>query len=353
MKYIVYQTINLINNYIYIGVHKTENPEVFDGYYGCGCSLSKHYYIEHPKTAFQLALRTYGVKNFRRTVLGVYDTLQEALDTESCLVTTEFISRSDTYNMALGGGSPKTYYPINQFDNTGKLVQKWDNMQEAAETLGVSHTSINNAKLYKGSCLGYFWSTEDHINPAEYSYHVGTKTYKYNELGKLIGEFASLTEAANSINTTEKAIYRAIQMKIKHHDCYWSFSLVEEFKPQKLKLKGKKLYVYSLNGEFIKELNFGKDVYQFFNITSYGCLKQALMQNKPYKNYQVFLEKPQVVAPKEPVIRSKRVGRYSLSGELLEEFDSIKDAVRHYGSGVSRVLNNRQEKTRGYIFKYL
>lgn len=41
MKYIVYLTKNLkskINgtNKIYIGVHKTENPEIFDGYIGCG-----------------------------------------------------------------------------------------------------------------------------------------------------------------------------------------------------------------------------------------------------------------------------------------------------------------------------
>ena len=35
MKYIVYQTINKINNKIYIEVHKTENPEVFDGYLEC------------------------------------------------------------------------------------------------------------------------------------------------------------------------------------------------------------------------------------------------------------------------------------------------------------------------------
>ena len=41
MKYIVYLTKNLkstINglNRIYIGVHKTENPNIFDGYLGCG-----------------------------------------------------------------------------------------------------------------------------------------------------------------------------------------------------------------------------------------------------------------------------------------------------------------------------
>lgn len=41
MKYIVYLTTNInssINgiNRIYIGVHQTKNPEIFDGYIGCG-----------------------------------------------------------------------------------------------------------------------------------------------------------------------------------------------------------------------------------------------------------------------------------------------------------------------------
>ena len=32
LKFIVYCTTNIVNNKIYIGVHKTENPDIFDGY---------------------------------------------------------------------------------------------------------------------------------------------------------------------------------------------------------------------------------------------------------------------------------------------------------------------------------
>ena len=41
MKYIVYITTNLVNKKIYIGVHKTENPEIFDGYLGDGVLVNK------------------------------------------------------------------------------------------------------------------------------------------------------------------------------------------------------------------------------------------------------------------------------------------------------------------------
>lgn len=35
LKYIVYVTVNLCNGKLYFGVHRT-NPDIFDGYIGCG-----------------------------------------------------------------------------------------------------------------------------------------------------------------------------------------------------------------------------------------------------------------------------------------------------------------------------
>ena len=66
MKYIVYKTTNLINNYIYIGVHKTQDPNIFDSYIGCGVYINKPYTYEKAKTKFQQAVKEFGTSNFRR-----------------------------------------------------------------------------------------------------------------------------------------------------------------------------------------------------------------------------------------------------------------------------------------------
>ena len=42
MIWIVYKTTCKINNKIYVGVHKTETDEIFDGYYGNGIQFPRH-----------------------------------------------------------------------------------------------------------------------------------------------------------------------------------------------------------------------------------------------------------------------------------------------------------------------
>ena len=103
IKYIVYQTVNLVNGKIYIGVHKTHTPEKFDGYLGCDVDINRPQTFKHPKQPFQFAVVKYGFKNFRRTTLQEFDTAEEAYTLEKQLVNEEFIKRKDTYNVCLGG----------------------------------------------------------------------------------------------------------------------------------------------------------------------------------------------------------------------------------------------------------
>jgi hypothetical protein len=90
MKYIVYKTTCLKNNKIYIGQHKTEDPEIFDDYYGSGVALLS-------------ALKLYGYDNFKRETLFIYDDLKSALAKEAEIVNLEFLKRKDVYNLCEGG----------------------------------------------------------------------------------------------------------------------------------------------------------------------------------------------------------------------------------------------------------
>ena len=148
MKYIVYKTTNLINNYIYIGVHKTNNPEIFDGYLGNGINIKIPYSYKYSKTKFQQAVGEFGIKNFKRETLGIYDTFEEASEVEKLLVNENFLKREDVYNMLLGGYSEKPYMVNYRFNHKGEFIQKYNSYEEAALDLGVSASSIRRAVIY-------------------------------------------------------------------------------------------------------------------------------------------------------------------------------------------------------------
>ena len=125
MKYIVYQTTNIKNNKIYIGVHKCENSEIFDSYIGCGIKINNPSSYMNPTTPLQAAVKKYGTSSFKRITLRVFDNLEDAFNLEKELVTTEFIKRSDTYNAKLGGTGGASYFTkINQFDLAGKFLKQ-------------------------------------------------------------------------------------------------------------------------------------------------------------------------------------------------------------------------------------
>lgn len=85
----VYQTTNLVNNKIYVGVHSTDNLD--DGYLGSG------YYLKR-------AIEKYGKNNFSRSILYKAESPKDAWSKEAEIVDEYFVKRRDTYNVALGGG---------------------------------------------------------------------------------------------------------------------------------------------------------------------------------------------------------------------------------------------------------
>lgn len=90
----LYQTKNLINGKTYVGRHSTNNLE--DGYLGSGKLLKR-------------AISKYGRDNFRKIIMDYFDTYDELVQEEVFIVTIDYCSNDDNYNIVEGGTNPIMY----------------------------------------------------------------------------------------------------------------------------------------------------------------------------------------------------------------------------------------------------
>jgi hypothetical protein len=136
-KYTVYCTTNLITHEIYIGVHKTLNPN--DEYLGSGVRLNS-------------AIKKYGKHNFKKDVLYIFDKAEAAYLKEKELVNEDFVSQSNTYNLKIGGKGGWDHFTDYQSRNE-KIAQNRDySSKDLRNKLSKAATKHN---LQRGSlCFG-------------------------------------------------------------------------------------------------------------------------------------------------------------------------------------------------------
>ena len=88
MLYTIYKITNLLNGKIYIGKHQTKNLD--DNYFGSGKNICS-------------SICKYGVENFRKEILFIFDNEKEMNAKEEELVTDEFVLEDTNYNLCPGG----------------------------------------------------------------------------------------------------------------------------------------------------------------------------------------------------------------------------------------------------------
>ena len=109
MFYYLYKITNLVNNKVYIGVHKTTNMD--DGYMGSGKIIKQ-------------AIKKYGLSNFRKEILEKFDNCESMLNRESEIVNEEFLSMDNVYNVKLGGSGGFDYINKNKLNLTKEILEK-------------------------------------------------------------------------------------------------------------------------------------------------------------------------------------------------------------------------------------
>lgn len=88
--YIIYKITDIINNMVYIGQHATN--DLNDNYMGSG-------------TILRAAQLKYGMHNFKKQILKVFDNEYDMDRYEQMIVNKDFINSNRTYNIVLGGKS--------------------------------------------------------------------------------------------------------------------------------------------------------------------------------------------------------------------------------------------------------
>lgn len=128
---LIYKTINLVNNKIYVGKHTQYGTSAFDGYLGSGILISK-------------AIMKYGKENFRRDNLEFYETEELAFEKEEFWV--EQLSATNLeigYNISSGGNGW----------NSKDFQKKWDDPIWKKERLRFLQEMINRIEVNEKMCV--------------------------------------------------------------------------------------------------------------------------------------------------------------------------------------------------------
>lgn len=360
-KYIVYCTTNLINNKIYIGVHKTDNPDEFDGYIGCGVYITQPHTYKYSKTYFQTAVNKYGVKNFKRIILATFNSEEEAYLLEEEIVNIQFLERSDVYNMIIGGNNIGEYNKtiVYQYDLTGNYITNFTSFLDAALSINRDYTLISYAVRKKCKAGNFFWSTDKLDKLDLTNYNIGTNqrkiVYQYNKEGNFLKQFISFTDAAKELNVTTPCITKAV----KEGSCvakqfYFSENFYSDYHKARTEyLKNREVHKYSNEGLYICSYNTQTEAEkenQNSNITK--SIKTRSIDKNGFIWHLEKLNKINLEKTKENP-KSKTIGVYSLSGELVKTYKSASQAALENGNAVWHVLAGRNNTHKGFVYKYL
>ena len=284
--FIVYKTTCLINNKIYIGVHETNDPDIFDGYIGNSINIyNRKWALDHPKFPFHYAVIKYGIYNFKRETLYKFNTAKEAYQKESEIVTEDFIKSDNNYNIALGGDAPKPKQcKVYQFDYNGNFVNEYDQILLAAKLNDIKYNVLQYDINNKKGAGGFYWSKDSKIDITEYSCKNYLKYYIYDENGNFIQEFDKADSIKSFLNTNSGNLSRAVKSSIKISGYFITTEKFDKLQITVTKLSGK-LNRYTLDGKYIDSFKTVKEAKEKLNL-KLCSISQAIKLGRQCNGYR-------------------------------------------------------------------
>lgn len=223
MNYIVYKTINKVNGKIYIGVHYT-NPKIFDGYIGCGMynENSQKNRCGFPSAVRKYGYKNF-IRKTLFIYPDSEDGKKQAYAKEAEIVNIDFVKSKNTYNLVVGGkfrlyeNNKKT---IAQYTLSGIFIRTWNSISEAENALGLSaiFQVLSGKSKYCGNFQWRYYSGVDsNIDPC---IRKEKTVYQFDLCGNLI----KVWKSAKLTGFCVQAIYNVCNNKAKTaYGFFWSY----------------------------------------------------------------------------------------------------------------------------------
>jgi predicted GIY-YIG superfamily endonuclease len=223
----------------------------------------------------------------------------------------ELISKyTDLVNSTAGGEYYAIGKPIDVYSLEGRLIGTYTSIIEAVENLNIISILTTKSKKYNYSSIsacckkkrtnayGYIWRyAGDYLTKNDlerFKYQKERKkektVFKFDQNGNFVKEYKNIAECVKD-GFNRATVSESMSGKVKHitHKGFIFCANKEDIK-EKLKLleesKPKKIYKYSLSGEFIKSYNSvneaTKELGTMCNSVIRGCLIGKYKQAKGY-----------------------------------------------------------------------
>jgi len=186
--------------------------------------------------------------------------------------------------------------------------------------------------------------------------------YQFDEFGKFLKKYNSLTEASESVMVSISKISVALDQKINKSSAgyYWFSSMdgVKNIKFRKAAKRNIPILQYSLSGEFLNKFKGQGEAEKVTGVNS-KLINKCLRTNgyDQAGNYMWFYENnvSEEINKYKGRYLSKPVLKFTKNNEFLEEYTTIQDATNKNNFKSNIIASNLCGKTKtagGYVWKY-
>lgn len=300
----------------------------------------------------------YGVSNFYRQTLRIFDTLEEAKQLESIIVNEDFVRRTNTYNMTIGGGMPPILNKIvYQFDLQGNLIKEWKSVNAVIEHYKCNEARIRMCVNEKRSFDNCYWNYENKINVEEYRLSARGYIFLYNSKGEYLNFFENATIASSKLDINRDTIVNAIFAKHLYHGYYFlkadeNIENILNFKKERKNLKITKVFRYTLDGKFDKEYCSIREA-ELDSKCNHSNIIRAIKNNKTSGGYKWSYIKSDIIQPfSEQHLIPVKIAQYDKEHNLIKIWDSLAECQKVFPY-CRKVCRKEKKSTNGYIFEYI